>query len=63
MVVILNRIFTKLREMVDAYKELREKVEEMEKNNDTNFKAIFKAIRLFIQEEKKPKRKMGFDAV
>ena len=49
--------------MVDAYKELREKVEEMEKNNDTNFKAIFKAIRLFIQEEKKPKRKMGFDAV
>lgn len=54
------RIFTKLREMIDAYKELREKVEEMEKNNETNFKEIFRVIRLLITEEEKPKNKMGF---
>ena len=54
------RIFTKLREMVDAYKELREKVEEMEKNNETNFKEVFRIIRLLITEEEKPKRKIGF---
>ena len=32
------RVFTKLREMIDAYKELREKVEEMEQNNEATFK-------------------------
>ncbi len=55
------RIFTKLREMIDAYKELREKVEEMEKNNETNFKEIFRVIRLLIAEEEKPKGRLGFD--
>lgn len=55
------RVFTKLREMIDAYKELREKVEEMEKNNETNFKEIFRVIRLIIKEEEKPKNKVGFD--
>lgn len=55
------RIFTKLRDMIDAYKELREKVEEMEKNNETNFKEIFNAIRLLIREEEKPKNPMGFN--
>ena len=55
------RIFTKLREMVDSYNELREKVEEMEKNNETNFKEIFRVIRLLIAQEKKPKGRTGFD--
>ncbi len=56
------RIFTKLREMIDAYQELRLKVEEMEKNNDTNFNELFNAIRLLTSEEEKPKKKMGFGA-
>ncbi len=55
------RVFTKLREMVDAHKELREKVEEMEKSSHTNFKKIFQVIRLLISEEEKPKGKIGFD--
>ncbi len=55
------RIFTKLRNMIEAYKELREKVEEMEKNNDTNFKEIFRVIRLLIKQENKPKNKIGFN--
>ena len=56
------RIFTKLREMIDAYKELREKVEEMEKNNETNFEEVFRVLRLLTAEEEKPKKKMGFGA-
>lgn len=56
------RIFTKLREMIGAYKELREKVEEMEKNNETNFSEIFRVIRLLITEKEEPKEKMGFRA-
>ena len=55
------RVFTKLREMVNAYKELREKVEEIERSNETNFKKIFQAIHLLLAEEEKPKEKMGFD--
>lgn len=56
------RVFTKLREMIDAYKDLREKVEEMEMNNEANFREIFRIIRGFIEEEKKPKDPMGFVA-
>ncbi len=56
------RIFTKLREMIDAYKELREKVEEMEKNNEVNFSEIFRSIRLLITEKEAPKGPMGFRA-
>ncbi len=54
------RIFTKLREMIDAYKELRDKVEEMEKNNETNFREIFRVIKLLIKEDEKPKNQIGF---
>ena len=54
------RIFTKLREMVDAYKELREKVEELEKNSTSNFEQIFYAIKTLIKQDKEPKRKIGF---
>jgi hypothetical protein len=54
------RIFTKLREMVDAHRELREKVEEMERENVTNFREIFRIIRLLIKEDEKPKGNFGF---
>ena len=55
------RVFIKIREMIDVYKELREKVEEMEKKNEINFKEVFTAIRLLINKDKKPRGKMGFD--
>ena len=54
------RIFTKLREMIDAHKELREKVEDMEKNNKSNFEEIFRIIKLIITEEEKPRKRIGF---
>lgn len=54
------RVFTKLREMVDTYKDLREKVEEMERNNETNFKEIFRILRAVMEEEEKPKKQIGF---
>lgn len=55
------RIFTKLRDMIDAYKELREKVEEMEKTNNINFHEIFRIIRFLVKEDDKPKEKIGFN--
>ncbi len=54
------RIFTKLREMIDSYKELREKIEEMERGNKMTFQEIFRIIKLLVTEKKKPKDKIGF---
>ena len=54
------RVFTKLREMIDVYKDLREKIEEMEMNNEANFTEIFRIIKLLITEKEKPKGPMGF---
>ena len=53
------RVFTKLREMIDAYKDLREKIEEMEISNEANFTEIFRIIKLLITEKEKPKGPMG----
>ncbi len=55
------RTFTKLREMIDTYTELRQKVEEIEKNNEINFREIFNAIRLLIKQEDKERSDIGFD--
>lgn len=56
------RVFTKMREMIDAYKELREKIQEMEISNEANFTEIFRIINLFIVEREKPKGQFGFIA-
>lgn len=55
------RVFTKISELVDVYKDLREKIEEMEKTNNLNFKEIFRVIKLLIQEKRTQKTKIGFD--
>ncbi len=47
--------------MVSMYKELREKVAVMEKENLKNFSKIFDILKLMAKEEEKPKEKMGFD--
>ncbi len=58
------RVFTKLREMMNTYKELREKIEEMEKVNKANFKEIFEVIKILInhknEEENQIKNPIGF---
>jgi hypothetical protein len=54
------RTFVKLREMLATNKELREKIEAMEKKNDQRFKAVFKVIAQLIKEDAVPKNKIGF---
>ena len=56
----IMRTFTKLREMLENNKELRLKIEEMEKKYDKQFQAVFDAIKHLIEPELKPKRKIGF---
>ncbi len=56
----IMRTFTQLRQMLSSHKELREKIEKLEKKYDVQFEIIFKTIRDILAEEEKPKRKLGF---
>jgi len=54
------RTFTKLRQMLSTNAELKQKVEAMEKKYDQQFQVVFEAIKQLIDEESKPKKKIGF---
>ena len=57
----IMRTFTKIRKMLTTHKELKEKIEAMEKKYDKNFKVVFSAIAQLIKEDVKPKNKIGFN--
>lgn len=54
------KTFVRLREMIASNKILREKIDEMEKRYDKQFKIVFEAIKHLLEEEVKPKNKLGF---
>jgi len=64
------RTFIKLREMLSNYKEVKEKIELMEKKYDQRFKVVFNTLKQLLVEEEKPhaslklrrasKQKIGF---
>ena len=56
----IMRTFTKLREMLASHKKLKQKIEEMEKNYDYQFKVVFKAIKELLEPPKKHKKLIGF---
>src|SRR5574337_158176 len=58
--IAVMRTFVKLREMMATHKDLARKLEELEKKYDGQFQAVFDAIRLLIEVEEKPKRKIGY---
>ncbi|MCX6733766.1 MAG: ORF6N domain-containing protein [Candidatus Peregrinibacteria bacterium] len=59
----IMRMFTHLRKMLATHKELREKIEMLEKKYDQNFSIVFQAIKQLLDtgKEKSSKRKMGFN--
>lgn len=59
--ILIMRTFTRLRQIISSHAELLEKVKELEKRYDGQFKLIFKAIQEIIIQEEKPKRKIGFN--
>ena len=56
----IMRAFTKLRQMLATHEDLRRKIEEMEQKYDQQFQVVFDAIKLLLEEEEKPKPKIGF---
>ena len=58
----IMRTFTKLREMLATHKNLKEKIEKMEKKYDQQFKVVFDALRELLTPDEKPAKKIGFHA-
>lgn len=58
----IMRMFTKLRAMLEEHKDLRQKIGELEKKYDGQFRSIFFAIKRLLSytKEEKSKRKIGF---
>jgi len=54
------RAFTQLRQMLATHEDLRKKIENMEASYDEQFQIVFEAIKQLLEEEEKPKRKIGF---
>ena len=60
MSIFIVRAFVKLREMLISHKDLKHKIEEMEKKYDSQFKIVFNAIKELMAPPEKPERKIGF---
>ncbi|MCF6148675.1 MAG: hypothetical protein E3K37_08445 [Candidatus Kuenenia sp.] len=56
----IMRIFTKLHEMLTTHKELIQKIEEIEKKYDYQFKVVFNAVKQLTEPPKKSGKRTGF---
>lgn len=56
----IMRTFVELREMMQSHKELKSKIETMEKKYDNQFKVVFDALRELLAPPVKPKKQIGF---
>lgn len=57
----IMRTFSKLREMLGSNKELREKIEALERKYDQQFKIVFQAIKQLLADDSgQPKEQIGF---
>jgi len=58
--IAILRTFVKLRQLLIGHKDLAEKIERMEQKYDEQFRIIFSALQQMLQEESKPRPKIGF---
>ena len=54
------RAFTQLRSMLATHEDLKRKIEAMEHKFDEQFRIVFEAITQLIEEDEKPKKKIGY---
>jgi hypothetical protein len=60
--IMIMRAFVKLREIISANKDLAAWLDKLESRYDTQFKAVFEAIRELISAPEKPRKRIGFTA-
>jgi len=56
----IMRAFTQLRSMLVTHKDLKRKIEAMEDKYDEQFRIVFEAIQQLLEEDEKPKKKIGY---
>lgn len=59
----IMRTFTRIREILLTHKDLKKKIENLEKKyeqHNDHFKVVFEAIKRLLEEKEKPKNKLGF---
>lgn len=56
----IMRAFTQLRQMLSTHKDLRKKIEAMEKKYDQQFQIVFEAIKQLLETDAKPRKQIGF---
>ena len=56
----IMRTFTQIRKMLISHKDLKEKLELMEKKYDKQFKVVFEVLDLLFKEDTQPKKRIGF---
>jgi hypothetical protein len=57
----IMRAFVRLRQMLEAHKDLRRKLAALEKKYDDQFKIVFEAIAELMAPPEKPRKKIGFE--
>lgn len=60
MSIAIVRAFVKLREIAITHKDLKRKIEAMEKKYDRQFKVVFEAIRKLLEPLPTTKKRIGF---
>jgi hypothetical protein len=58
--IAIMRAFVRMRRMLVSHEELASKVDILEKKYDSQFRAVFDAIRALMEPPKTPRRRIGF---
>ena len=56
----IMRTFTRLRKLLASHKNLKQKIEKLEKKYDIQFQVVFDAIKKLLDPPEKPRAPMGF---
>ena len=54
------RVFIKLRQMYISHEDLKQKIITLERKYDIQFQIVFEAIKQLLEQDEKPKRKIGY---
>ena len=56
----IMRTFARLREMAISYKQLKEKIENLESKYNKQFRVVFETLKRLLEPPEEPKRRIGF---
>ncbi len=58
--IAIMRVFVTLRQMIESNKELVQRINELERKYDSQFRVVFEAIRNMITRKNEPRERIGY---